>query len=174
MTGMKMGGVIMGLGFAMAAVLPVFAMETTATGSAMTSEHMAPPSTARGTTIKAEHGMMSANATTSAAAIACVGAAVGARETALGGSVSTYSQSVVSAYSARATSLQQAYMLTTGSAVKAAVKSSWSTFTSTIRSARSAWSTGRSDAWKTFRTAAAACKAPNGTSDSSYSESTSN
>jgi uncharacterized membrane-anchored protein len=49
--------------------------------------------------------------------------------------------------------------------VKAAVKSAWSTFSASEKSARKAWQASRNTAWTTYRTAAVACKAPVGTGD---------
>ncbi len=103
--------------------------------------------------------------------IACVGAAVNARETALSTAASAQAQAMTAAYGARATALQAAYANTTTAAVKAAVKSAWSGFNTSMKSARTAWQTARNGAWKTFRTAVAACKAPVGVSDSANSSS---
>jgi hypothetical protein len=75
------------------------------------------------------------------------------------------------AYSAREAALASAYSQTTPKAVAAAVKTAWSTFTTTTKNARTHWQTARTTAWSTYRTAAAACKAPAGVSDSANSTS---
>jgi hypothetical protein len=97
--------------------------------------------------------------------LACVGAAVNARESALDAAIATHSSAVVAAYNARATALSAAYSKTTAKDVRAAVKAAWKDFNSAIRSAQKAWRTARDAAWKTFRTAVRACKAPSSVSD---------
>lgn len=101
----------------------------------------------------------------SAAAIACIGAAVGVRESALGSGISTHNGAVSAAYSARATALQQAYTGSTASEVRTAVKAAWKTFAASLKSAGKAWRSTRASAWSTFKTAAKACKAPATVSD---------
>ena len=103
----------------------------------------------------------------SAAAIACVGAAVNMREQTLDSAMMTFTQGANGAYSARAAALQQAYMQTGGnSAIRTAVKAAWTTFTTSMRTARKAWQSARTSAWEKFRTDAKACKAPATISDS--------
>jgi hypothetical protein len=53
--------------------------------------------------------------------------------------------------------------------VKAAVKTAWTAFTTSMKSARKAWQTARNNAWTTYRTAAVKCKAPTGVGDGAYS-----
>lgn len=97
----------------------------------------------------------------STAQISCVSNAVNARESTLVGSISTYSQSLNSAYSTRAAALQQAYSQAPGQGViKKAVKSAWSDFTVAMKSARTSWQSARKSAWATFGSAVKACKAP--------------
>ena len=79
--------------------------------------------------------------------------------------MTTFTAAQNAAYSARATALQQAYTLTTLKAVRAAVKTAWSTFSASEKTARKAWQTARNSAWATYRTAAVACNAPAGTGD---------
>ncbi len=105
------------------------------------------------------------------AKVACVGSAVSAREASIDSAINTFSTAQNAAYSARATALQSAYTQTSMSAVHTAVKTAWSSFSSSIKSARTAWSSARMSAWSHYRTAAAACKAPDGTGDNSNSES---
>ena len=85
--------------------------------------------------------------------------------------MTTFTTASNAAYSARAVALGQAYAGTTLKAVSAAVKTAWSTFTSSEKSARSAWQTDRNAAWTAYRTAAVACKAPLGTGDGTHSAS---
>jgi hypothetical protein len=110
--------------------------------------------------------------TTSSAAtkIACVGAAVNAREQAISSAEQTFSTASSAAYSARASALQQAYTATTYKDVRAAVKAAWTAFSSAERAAHKDWVKARDGAWKTYRTAAVACKAQAGTGDGVHSD----
>jgi type IV secretory pathway TrbL component len=103
--------------------------------------------------------------------IACVGTAVNAREQAIGAAATKYTTAANASYSARATALAQAYTLTTKDAVRSAVKAAWSSFNSSMKSARGEWKTSRKTAWDAFRTAQKACKAPSSLSDTSSSKS---
>lgn len=105
----------------------------------------------------------------SAESIACVGTAVATRENSLSSGMSTYSQSVNSAYTKRATDLATAYSQTTGEAVKTGVKSAWSGFASTTKTAKRSWKNTRDNAWKTFKTSVKACKASTSITDASNS-----
>jgi hypothetical protein len=113
-------------------------------------------------------------ASTSAAALACLNGAVLTREAALGTAAGAYSQSIALAYGTRATSLQQAYNQSDVSNIKMSIKTAWSVFNNTIKSVRSTWKTTQDTAWKTFRTASVACKAPSGLSDNGNQENTAN
>jgi hypothetical protein len=104
-----------------------------------------------------------------AAKITCVGNVVNTREKAIDAAVATYTQAVNSAYSARATALQQAYAQTTLTAVKNSKNATWSDFNKAIKSARSAWVSAKNSAWSQYRTTAVACKAPDGTGDGTNS-----
>ena len=107
-----------------------------------------------------------ASTTTSATSkIACIGAAVSTREQSIGTAESAFTIALNSAYTARANALQQAYALTSTKEVRTAVKAAWAAFSKSAKSARSDWATSRSKAWSTFKTAAAACKAPGNLSD---------
>ena len=97
--------------------------------------------------------------------IACVGTAVDAREQSIDTASSAFMTALNSAYSARASALQQAYALTTPKEVRAAVKTAWAAFSKSTKSARMDWKTAQGKAWGTFRTAAKACRAPDGVSD---------
>ncbi len=111
---------------------------------------------------------MEGTVVTPASKIACVGAAVSARETAIDAGLTAYTQAVATAYSARATALTQAYATATSTqAVKVGVKSAWSAFNSSFKSAGSTWRTAKSGAWSAFSSAVKACKAPAGTADAS-------
>jgi hypothetical protein len=135
----------------LAFAIPVFAQTTqptTETGSA--------------------HATSTANAATK---IACIGAAVNAREATLNAGIATYTNAVQAAYTARATALNNAYTGTTTKQVRDSVKKAWSTFRASIKDARQTWKTTQKDAWATFKTAAKACKAPSGASDSEHSSS---
>ena len=103
------------------------------------------------------------------AKIACVGAAVNAREAAIDSAMTTYTGALNAAYGARAAALKTAYTLTTLKDVRAAVKVAWSDFSKAMRSAQGAWKTSRMGAWTAYRQAAVACKAPSGTGDGANS-----
>jgi hypothetical protein len=102
--------------------------------------------------------------------IACIGAAVNARETAVDAAMAAYTASVNSAYSARATALQSAYQLTTLTTVQAADKAAWTSFNTSVKTARSTWLVARNTAWATYVKVGTACKAVSGTGDGIYSE----
>lgn len=91
--------------------------------------------------------------------IACVGAAVNAREQALDAGYSTYASAMNAAYQARATALSQAYQATSSKQVWQGTHAAWVAFDSAAKSAGEAWKSTRTGAWSTFDSAAAACKA---------------
>ena len=161
--------------------LPVFAMETgttntigsQSTGAGAGKVNMQDISVMREKKDK-EHGGAMMNASTSAAAILCVGAAVTPREAALVTGFSTYSQAVSSAYSVRASALGTAYAQSTSVQVRTSVKAAWSAFNMSVKSARGAWGTARSSAWSTYRSAVSACKAPSSIGDGNFSDSNAN
>ncbi len=98
--------------------------------------------------------------------IACVGAAIVTRETALDAGVMAHAQSVQAAYTTRATALKQAYSATTTIQLKGSVKASWSVYSSSIKSATKTWKTTQANAWTAFKVAAKNCNPPAGVSDS--------
>lgn len=91
--------------------------------------------------------------------IACVAAAVAAREAALTAGIKTHGDAVVAAYSARATGLANAYTATSSPAIRQGVKKAWEAFDSSVREARKNWQTARKNAWQQFRTTIKSCKA---------------
>ena len=99
--------------------------------------------------------------------IACVGAAVAARETALITASAAETQTVAGAYTTRASALQAAYSATDAKVVRGQVKAAWDTFGTTVKGAKKTWQTGRENAWKTFRAAAKVCKGGESISDTS-------
>ncbi len=104
-----------------------------------------------------------------ASKIACVGAAVQAREQAIDSAINTYTQAIDAAYAARAVALGQAYSKTVANDVKTATKNAWTVFNSSMKSGRKAWQTARDKAWSSYRTSATACKAPSGVGDGANS-----
>ena len=104
---------------------------------------------------------------------ACVGAAVAARETALGAGITTYNTDIGSAYSSRASALASAYALTDKTSIMAAVKTAWAQFGAGLKLSHRNWVTVRTNAWTAFRTAARACGATSAAisdSQNSYTE----
>lgn len=89
--------------------------------------------------------------------IACIAAAVAAREAALGTAASGNAQALTSAYSARASALASAYTQTGNEAIKKAVKSSWANFGAALRLAQRSWKGAQKTAWTQFKTAIKAC-----------------
>ncbi len=105
----------------------------------------------------------------SAATIACVGAAVNTRETAIDSAVAAHAQAVTAAYTARAAALKEAYTLTNPHDVSKAVKAAWKTFRTSTKSAAKDWRTAQRAAWSTFKTASRACHPTEGISDNGNS-----
>ena len=89
--------------------------------------------------------------------IACVAAAVAAREAALATAVSANAQALTSAYSARASALATAYTQTEKEAIKKSVKSSWANFGAALRLAQRGWKNAQKTAWTQFKAAIKAC-----------------
>lgn len=100
------------------------------------------------------------HATTSAKTslnIACVAAAVAAREASLQIAITANAGAISSAYGTRASALASAYAQTDQSAIKAAVRSAWTTFGAALRVAHKGWITSQQAAWSSFKTALKAC-----------------
>lgn len=100
--------------------------------------------------------------------IACVAAAVSAREAALSAGIQTHGNAVASAYTARATALGEAYRATSTPTIRHSVKKVWDTFNTTVRAARKSWHTARDGAWSQFRTAIKSCKASGDVLDTAH------
>ena len=93
--------------------------------------------------------------------IACVAAAIAAREAALSAGAQTHGNAVTSAYTTRAGALANAYTQTGGnSVIRDAVKKAWGSFRSSIQTARKNWQSARDAAWAQFRSVIKNCKAP--------------
>lgn len=103
--------------------------------------------------------------------IACISAAVDAREEALGDGSGVFTKAIDSAYSARATALHSAYTQSGTEAIRKAVEAAWKSFTSATKEAQKTWRAAQHTAWKEFNIAARACKAPSSVSDSRRSSS---
>jgi hypothetical protein len=112
-----------------------------------------------------------ASSTISAVDIACISAAVDAREKALVAGEGSFTKAVDAAYSARATALHSAYTQSGNDAIRKAVDAAWKSFTEATRSAQKTWRSAQGDAWKSFNTAARACKAPSSVNDTKKSKS---
>ena len=114
-------------------------------------------------------GSLRAKNTSSAAVLACVSAAVDARETSLNAGITTHGQALNTAYTTRAAALHSAYAAGTNDQVKSAIKVAWTAFRSSIMDVNKAWVTSKSSAWTQFRTAVKACKASTTISDGNNS-----
>lgn len=92
--------------------------------------------------------------------IACVQAAVGARETALQEDVTTFQTTWNAALSTRATALQAAWALTTKKERRDAIKAAWTAYKTSFNTARKTFNTDVKADWKAFRVAVKACSLP--------------
>ncbi|OGG49687.1 hypothetical protein A2763_03335 [Candidatus Kaiserbacteria bacterium RIFCSPHIGHO2_01_FULL_54_36] len=98
-----------------------------------------------------------ASSTASGVNIACVAAAVAAREASLQAGISTNMQDVTAAYTTRASALASAYTQTGNDAIRKAVKSAWNSFNGAMRLAHKSWQKTQQSAWSGFKTALKAC-----------------
>ena len=89
--------------------------------------------------------------------VACIAAAVAAREAALGIAAGANAEALTSAYSARASALASAYSQTGNEAIKKSVKSSWANFGAALRLAQRGWKNAQKTAWTQFKTVIKAC-----------------
>lgn len=90
--------------------------------------------------------------------IACVQTAVVTREAAIGASFSTFSTSMSSTLSARATALANAWSLTDGTARRNARNTAWTEYKNASRTAKSVFKTEKKAAWRTFNEASKTCR----------------
>lgn len=89
--------------------------------------------------------------------LACVGAAVEKRESALHAGFTALQTSITTAYATRHTSLVAAWAMTDADAREAAVKASWKAFKDSVKAARKTGKDVRLASWKTFKTEVKAC-----------------
>lgn len=89
--------------------------------------------------------------------VACVGAAVAVRESALGTASQKLGTDVSAAYATRASALATAYQAGSRDQVKASVKSAWDAFKTTTQGAKKSWQSSRESAWKAYREALKQC-----------------
>lgn len=109
---------------------------------------------------------VSAQTSTTNRVLACLGAAVSTREVALGAGIAAHGQAITGAYGARAIALQQAYSGSSTAEVRTAIKTAWSNFNKSVRTANAAWKKTRDSAWSSFRTSLKDCGAPAAITDS--------
>ncbi len=88
----------------------------------------------------------------------CVQSAVAVRESAIQKAFTAYSGSVSTALTARATALNTAWGMTVGTERRAARKSAWEAYRTSVQSARTTMKTAKKSAWEAFKTASKACK----------------
>ena len=153
------GSVVVGAGLLISAALSPFGVGNFNHVGSTTKEHEAGMRSSFG-------GEGHRNASTTPAMIACVKAAVVARESSIASALSTFNSSLSSAYSARASALSSAYGQTTADSVRSAVKAAWETFKNSVKDVRKTWNSSQKSAWQTFRTATKACGASTTISDS--------
>ena len=103
---------------------------------------------------------------------ACVSTATDTREDAILAAFNTFSSSMVSALTARGTSLTAANAMTDKDARKTARKSAWETFKQAKRDAEKKYKMDRKSAWDTFRKSVKdTCKAAEAASEEKESSS---
>lgn len=90
--------------------------------------------------------------------LACVQSDVAIREGAIQKAFMTFSGSISSALSARATALNTAWGMTVGTERRAARKTAWEAYRTASNEARTAFKTSKKSAWDTFKTASKNCK----------------
>lgn len=98
--------------------------------------------------------------TNQATIIACVAPVVATREATIQSAFSTFSTSMSSAFSKRASDLATAWTLTDKIARDTAIKSAHSVFKDTSSTAKKTYNTARQGAWQQFSIARKACRAP--------------
>jgi hypothetical protein len=98
--------------------------------------------------------------------VACVKTAVGVREGAVGSAFTTFSSSVSSALSARASALATAWGYASTTERGPAIRTAWKTYSESIRMARQTLRETKKTVWGTFKDSVKACKVePGATGD---------
>ncbi len=92
--------------------------------------------------------------------LTCAQTAVDKRETAIGSVWTTFSGSMTSALSTRASALHTAWGMTDASLRRPARKAAWDAYKASSRSAHDTLKTGRRAAWDTWRSDMQACHVP--------------
>lgn len=92
--------------------------------------------------------------------------AVDAREQSVLTAVTAYTTTVVSAFQRKKSGLHLAWSISNGAQRKAAVKTAWTVFAQSKKSARQTYKNARQTAWDAFRKAAKVCN--ESMSDESY------
>ena len=88
----------------------------------------------------------------------CVQSAVAVRESAIQKAFTAYSGNVSTALTTRATALNSAWGMTVGTERRAARKSAWEAYRTSVQSARTTMRTAKKSAWEAFKTSSKACK----------------
>lgn len=88
----------------------------------------------------------------------CVQAAVDARETAVLAALTTYTNGVIAAFQVKKTGLHDAWAMSDAAQRKASIKTVWTTFAQSKKSARKAYQVARKTAWSNFKQSAKTCK----------------
>ena len=104
----------------------------------------------------------------SSEALACVATAVGTREDAIASGLTAYTTAMSSAFSSRKSALVAAWAMPARTDRNAAIKSAWSAFHSSEKTATASWKQSKKEAWSVFKTASVDCKAGS-TGESGYS-----
>ena len=89
--------------------------------------------------------------------LACIAAAVAAREGSLDTAVAGKMTAINAAYGARAGALATAYASSDPATVKAGEKAAWNAFAASVGAAQKTWKAAQESAWTQFRAALKAC-----------------
>lgn len=92
--------------------------------------------------------------------VVCIQSAIGKRDTAIITALDTYYGAVKAALTTRENALKSAWAKPTASEQKAALKSAWQAYKSSIKTARFNFKMAKQQAWKTYNADAKLCKVP--------------
>ena len=95
-----------------------------------------------------------------AVVLSCVSSAVATRESEIQTAFSSFSTTMTSAFSKRATDLLAAWTITDKTARNSAIKTATTNFKQTSSAAKKTYNTARQAAWSKFSAARVSCKAP--------------
>lgn len=98
--------------------------------------------------------------------VACIQSAIDTRDNALVSALGSYSSSATSALNTRKDALKAAWALTAAKDRRAAIKSAWKTYRSSVSTIRSDFRKAKKSAWTSFYSARKACGPQHAVEDS--------